>query len=188
MDDGARADTNNFHIPYDRWHNPIPLALITPTVYEGIRLEVLCFSVWVSHQGVGTYTASENEVMGLSGFNRHPWLKWEQVEKFLGQKLPFGEKGQTFLDNMTWAEGYVQDMLKKAMPGLDASISSSWSIWTEIFETHEHVIIKVKIAKDEDPRAFQVFVKSNQIKLTGFLSGKNRIIKFRRLCCQERLM
>ena len=39
---------------------------------------------------------------------------------------------------------------------------------TEIFETHEHVIIKVKIAKEEDPRALQVFVKSNQIKLTGF--------------------
>lgn len=110
----------------------------------------------------------------MSGFNRHPWLKWEQVEKFLGQKLPFGEKGQTFLDNMTWVEGYVQDMLKKAMPGMDASISSHES---EIFETHEHVIIKVKIAKDENPRALQVFVKSNQIKLTGFLSGKNRMIK-----------
>ncbi|WP_261303812.1 Hsp20/alpha crystallin family protein [Paenibacillus andongensis] len=131
----------------------------------------------MSHQGIGTYTASENEVMGLSGFNRHPWLKWEQVEKFLGQKLPFGEKGQTFLDNMTWAEGYVQDMLKKAMPGLDASISSQGYAGSEIFETHEHVIIKVKIAKDENPRALQVFVKSNQIKLTGFVSGKNRILK-----------
>jgi hypothetical protein len=115
--------------------------------------------------------------MGLNGFNRHPWLKWEQVEKLLGQKLPFAEKGQTFLDNMTWAEGYVQDMLKKAMPGMDASISSSGSIGTEIFETHEHVIIKVKIAKEEDPRALQVFVKSNQIKLTGFTNGKNRIVK-----------
>ncbi|OCT15958.1 hypothetical protein A8709_10075 [Paenibacillus pectinilyticus] len=113
----------------------------------------------------------------MSGFNRHPWLKWEQVEKFLGQKLPFAEKGQTFLDNMTWAEGYVQDMLKKAMPGFDANISTSGSIGTEIFETHEHVIIKVKIAKDEDPRALQVFVKSSQIKLTGFVNGKPRIIK-----------
>ncbi|GFZ80799.1 hypothetical protein GCM10008018_27860 [Paenibacillus marchantiophytorum] len=113
----------------------------------------------------------------MSGFNRHPWLKWEQVEKFLGQKLPFGEKGQTFLDNMTWVEGYVQDMLKKAMPGEEASLSSHHPAGTEIFETHEHVIIKVKIAKEEDPRALQVFVKSNQIKLTGFLSDKSRILK-----------
>jgi hypothetical protein len=112
--------------------------------------------------------------MGLSGLNRHPWLKWEHIEKFLGQKLPFGEKGQTFLDNMTWVEGYVQDMLKKAVPGMNANISSHES---EIFETHEHVIIKVRIAKDENPRALQVFVKSNQIKLSGFLSGKNRILK-----------
>ncbi|NEW08022.1 hypothetical protein GK047_18645 [Paenibacillus sp. SYP-B3998] len=119
----------------------------------------------------------ENEVMRLSGLNRHPWLKWEQIEKFLGQKLPFGEKGQTFLDNMTWVEGYVQDMLKKAMPGMDASISSPGGISSEIFETHEHVIIKVKLSKEEDPKAIQVFVKSNQIKLLGFINGKNRIIK-----------
>lgn len=114
--------------------------------------------------------------MGLSGFNRHPWLKWEHVEKFLGQKLPFGEKGQTFLDNMTWVEGYVQDTLKKAMPGMNASISSR-ETGAEIFETHEHVIIKVKIPKGEDPRALQVFVKSNQLKLTGFLSGSGKIVK-----------
>ncbi|OPH59353.1 hypothetical protein BC351_20815 [Paenibacillus ferrarius] len=115
--------------------------------------------------------------MDLSGFNRHPWLKWEQVEKFLGQKLPFAENGQTFLDNMTWVEGYVQDMLKKAMPGMDSGISAHNSAGAEIFETHEHVIIKVKIAKAEDPRALQVYVKSNQIKLTGFLSGKSQIVK-----------
>ncbi|MCY9661957.1 Hsp20/alpha crystallin family protein [Paenibacillus chondroitinus] len=114
----------------------------------------------------------------MSGFNRHPWLKWDHVEKFLGQKLPFAEKGQTFLDNMTWVEGYVQDMLKKAMPGMDASISTQGASGAEIFETHEHVIIKVKIAKGEDPRALRVFIKSNQMKLTGFTSGKGRIIKF----------
>ncbi|MEW9701019.1 hypothetical protein [Paenibacillus sp. SI8] len=114
----------------------------------------------------------------MSGFNRHPWLKWEQIEKFLGQKLPFGEKGQTFLDNMTWVEGYVQDMLKKAMPsGTDASISNHAGAGSEIFETHEHVILKVKLATEEDPRAMQVFIKSNQIKLTGYISGKSKIVK-----------
>ncbi|MGG1517686.1 Hsp20/alpha crystallin family protein [Paenibacillus oryzisoli] len=113
----------------------------------------------------------------MSGFNRHPWLKWEQVEKFLGQKLPFAEKGQTFLDNMMLAEGYVQDVLKKAMPGLEATLSTA-AIQNEVFETHEHVIIKVKIPKDEDPRNLQVFVKSTHIKITGFANGnKSRIIK-----------
>jgi hypothetical protein len=126
---------------------------------------------------VGTYTDTENEVMSLSGYNRHPWLKWEQIEKFLGQKLPFGEKGQTFLDNMTWVEGYVQDMLKKTMPGMDAGISSQAGADVEIFETHEHVIIKAKLAKEESPRAMQVFVKSSQIKLTGYINGKSHIVK-----------
>ncbi|MFD0694603.1 CS domain-containing protein [Paenibacillus sp. GCM10027628] len=132
----------------------------------------------------------------MSGFNRHPWLKWEQVEKFLGQKLPFGEKGQTFLDNMSWVEGYVQDMLKKAMPGLDANVSAQAGADVETFETHEHVIVKVKLDKEEDPKAMQVFVKSNQIKLTGFLSGKNRIIKLpslvlprtARVHCKQRVL
>ncbi|MFC5450768.1 Hsp20/alpha crystallin family protein [Paenibacillus aestuarii] len=114
----------------------------------------------------------------MSGFSRHPWLKWEQIEKFLGQKLPFGEKGQTFLDNMSWVEGYVQDMLKKAMPNTEVNTSSrAGSTSTETFETHEHVIVKVKLPKDEDPRAMRVFVKSNQIKITGYLSGKKKTVK-----------
>ncbi|UJF32890.1 alpha-crystallin domain-containing protein [Paenibacillus hexagrammi] len=114
----------------------------------------------------------------MSGYNRQPWLKWDQIEKFLGQKLPFGEKGQTFLDNMTWVEGYVQDVLKKAADGFqNANIAGGKAAGTETFETHDHIIVHVKLPKEEDPRAMQVFVKSNQIKLTGFVNGKNQIIK-----------
>lgn len=120
----------------------------------------------------------ENEVMSLNGFNRHPWMKWEQLEKFLGQKLPFRENGQTFLDNMTWVEGYVQDTLKKAMQGLDATVASTaGGDASDIFETHDHVIVKVRLPKDENPRALQVFVKSDHIKVTGTLNGKDRVIK-----------
>lgn len=134
--------------------------------------------------------------MRLSGFSRHPWLKWEQIEKFLGQKLPFGEKGQTFLDNMSWVEGYVQDMLKKAMSGTAVDISAQTVAPAEIYETHEHVIVKVKLDKDEDPKAMQVFVKSSQIKLTGFLNGNNRIVKLpalvlprtARVVCKQRIL
>jgi len=115
--------------------------------------------------------------MGLSGFNnRQPWLKWEQIEKFLGQKLPFGMKGQSFLDNMTWIEGYVQDMLKNAMPqGNVSSRQSSGGI--EVVETHEHIIVQAKLGKEENPRAMQVFVKSNAVKITGYLDGDRQIVK-----------
>uniref|UniRef100_A0A4Y8Q3A7 Uncharacterized protein n=2 Tax=Paenibacillus athensensis TaxID=1967502 RepID=A0A4Y8Q3A7_9BACL len=114
--------------------------------------------------------------MGLSGFhNRQPWLKWEQIEKFLGQKLPFGVKGQNLLDNMSWIEGYVQDMLKKAMP--QGTVSSHQASAVEVVETHDHIIVQAKLGKEENPRAMQVFVKSNAVKITGYLNGERQIVK-----------
>ncbi len=114
----------------------------------------------------------------MSESEHQSWLNWDQIEKFVGQRLPFKEKGQSLLDNMSWVEGYVQDVLKKALPGSQSSISSSSdSISTEVFETHTHVIVKVKLPKEEDPRALQVFVKSAQVKLTGLISGSYKIIK-----------
>jgi hypothetical protein len=114
----------------------------------------------------------------MSENNPQPW-KWENFEKLFGQKLPFQEKGQSLLDNMAWVENYIQDTLKKAMPKLEAGIfsGSSESSQFDVFETHDHVIVKVKLNKEENPRALQVFVKSNQVKLTGFLKGDSKIIK-----------
>ncbi|MBP1992384.1 Hsp20/alpha crystallin family protein [Paenibacillus eucommiae] len=115
----------------------------------------------------------------MSESNRQPWLKWENIEKFLGQKLPVNakEKGQSLLDNMSWVENYVQDVLKKSMPRLHGEGTLNEEPSIEVFETHEHVIAQIKLSKEEDPRALQVFVKSNLIKLTGFLKGGNKFIK-----------
>jgi HSP20 family molecular chaperone IbpA len=119
--------------------------------------------------------------MSLSGMNRQPWLKWEQIEKFLGQKLPqtMKDKSQSILDNMSWVEDYVQDVVKNVMPKVreTAGISSQHGLSIEVFETHEHVIAQVKLPKEENPRALQVLIRSDQIKLTGFLDGKPRFIK-----------
>lgn len=133
--------------------------------------------IGVCHTGTIAHIVYGNEVMSLSGSNGEPWLKWDQIEKFLGQKLPFREKGQTFLDNMMWVDGYVQDILKKAMPHLEGKFSAGASGGIDVFETHEHVIIQVKLSKEENPRAIQVFVKSHQVKISGFVSGNHQIVK-----------
>jgi hypothetical protein len=114
----------------------------------------------------------------MSENNPQPW-KWENFEKLFGQKIPLHEKGQSLLDNMAWVENFIQDTLKKAMPKLDTGVFSGAleSSQFEVFETHDHVIVQVKLHKDENPRALQVFVKSNQVKLTGFLKGGNKVIK-----------
>jgi HSP20 family molecular chaperone IbpA len=116
----------------------------------------------------------------VSETNRQPWFKWENFEKFFGEKLPLAarEKGQSMLDNMSWVENYVQDVLKRTMPRLDGSASrAAGGSSVEVFETHDHVILQVKLPKEEDPKAIQVFVKSNQVKLTGFLKEGNKFIK-----------
>jgi HSP20 family molecular chaperone IbpA len=117
--------------------------------------------------------------MSLSEMNRQPWLKWENIEKLVGEKFSNVAKnqGQSLLDNMSWVETYVQDMLKKAMPHMDAKVSTKGDNHVEIFETLEHVIVQVKLPSEEDPKALQVFVKSNQVKLTGFIKENPSLIK-----------
>jgi HSP20 family molecular chaperone IbpA len=112
----------------------------------------------------------------MSGSDRQSWLNWDQIEKFVGQRMPFRGKGQSFLDNMSWIEEYVQGVLKKAIPSGPPNILPKDDIETEVFETHTHVIVQVKLEKEEDPHALQVYVKSGQVKVTGLLSGY-RIIK-----------
>lgn len=143
-------------------------------MYDDIRPDVPIQGE-VSDAVAGTYTGS-NEVISMSESNRQPWMMWENFEKLFGQKLPFKEKGQSMLDNMSWVENYVQDALKNAMPK-GVGLSSAGDIPIEVFETHEHVIVQVKLPKEEDPRAIQVFIKSNQVKLTGFLKENSKIIK-----------
>jgi HSP20 family molecular chaperone IbpA len=117
--------------------------------------------------------------MSLSEMNRQSWLKWENIEKLLGEKFSSAAKnqGQSLLDNMSWVENYVQDMLKKAMPHMDAGVSTQRGKPVEIFETHEHVIVQVKLPNEDDPKALQVFIKSNQVKLTGFIKDNPLLIK-----------
>jgi hypothetical protein len=145
-------------------------------LYDGIRPEVLT-AAKVSLQSEGTYTGA-SEVVCVSDLNRQPW-KWENFEKLFGQKFPLKENGQSMLDNMAWVENYIQDILKKAMPKLGAGLTSAFgeSSQFEVFETHDHVIVQVKLHKEENPRAIQVFVKSNQVKLTGLLKEGTKFIK-----------
>jgi HSP20 family molecular chaperone IbpA len=114
----------------------------------------------------------------VSDMNRQPW-KWGNFEKLFDQKIPLKEKGQSMLDNMSWVENYIQDVLKKAMPKLGAEVTSGTEEGSqfEVFETHDHVIVQVKLHKEENPRALQVFVKSNQLKLTGLLKEGTKFIK-----------
>ncbi|SEC50689.1 hypothetical protein [Paenibacillus sp. GP183] len=114
----------------------------------------------------------------MSEMDPQPW-KWEHFEKLFKQKLPLLEKGHSLLDNMDWVENYVQDVLKKAMPKIDrGTISGALeNSQFDVFETHDHVIVQVKLHNEENPRALQVFVKSNQVKLTGFLKGGTKFIK-----------
>jgi hypothetical protein len=131
----------------------------------------------VSLQSEGTYTVA-NEVVCMSEINPQPW-KWENFEKLFGQKLPLLEKGKSMMDNMAWVENFIQDTLKKAMPKLDPGVFSDALEKSEfdVFETHDHVIVQVKPHKEENPRALQVFIKSDHVKLTGFLKGGSKIIK-----------
>jgi HSP20 family molecular chaperone IbpA len=112
----------------------------------------------------------------FQGRNKHT-MDWEQIEKLIGRKLPAFKPDQAnqLLPDTSWVEGYVQDVIKKSMPSVKNASSSSFP--SDVFETHNSVIVKVTIPADRNPNEIQVFIKSNQVKLEGLSKGNKTYIK-----------
>jgi hypothetical protein len=107
---------------------------------------------------------------------------WNQIEKFISDKLsvinPTGNVAAQFLQQPEWVQNIVRDALFQTLPGGGpgrrigtAGVSAS-KISTEVFETHRQVIAKIKLSRKENPRALQVLVRSDRIKLLGLPGGE----------------
>ncbi|WP_068776897.1 Hsp20/alpha crystallin family protein [Paenibacillus sp. FJAT-26967] len=107
------------------------------------------------------------------------WLKWEHIEKFLDQP-------QKYMENIKWIEGFVRDVFDRTIPPpvVSASRTANSSAGqqkelstSDVFETHTHVFIRVKIPKREDPYSLQVLVKTSHVKILGLIDEPKKTIK-----------
>jgi HSP20 family molecular chaperone IbpA len=105
---------------------------------------------------------------------------WNQVEKMINDRLSAylnSAERSDILGKPAWVENYVQKFLSKALPSAVGSTGNGGGrVSFEVFETHDHVIAKIKLPAKENPRALQVFVRSDRIKLVGLLNGKSEHI------------
>ncbi|MVO99813.1 Hsp20/alpha crystallin family protein [Paenibacillus lutrae] len=108
------------------------------------------------------------------------WLKWEHIEKFLDQP-------QKYMENIKWIEGFVRDVFDRTIPPPVASANRTANSsagqqrkklsTSDVFETHTHVFIRLKIPKREDPYSLQVLVKTSHVKILGLIDEPKKTIK-----------
>lgn len=98
-------------------------------------------------------------------------MDWKNFEQFFGGKVPFVENLSSGGEPMAWVESYVKNVLKQALPNMEAP-SLKHHFHTELFETHNNVIVKVHVPDKGQARKLRVLVNVSQVKLEG-LPDKN---------------
>ncbi|MFC0211606.1 Hsp20/alpha crystallin family protein [Paenibacillus chartarius] len=113
---------------------------------------------------------------------------WDQIEKFIEGKLSFmnpgGPAAAQFLQQPEWVQDIVRQALLRTLPdggGKRKTVHAEantkperkqHALSPEVFETHRSVIARVKLPPKENPRALQVLVRSDRIKLLGLAGGE----------------
>lgn len=92
-------------------------------------------------------------------------FNWRNFEEFFGGKLPVPPVGKG--DSASWIEEYVQNVLKQALPTVNLATVKQRTYHTELFDTHNNVIVKVHIPDKTQARKVRVMLSSNQIRLEG---------------------
>lgn len=100
---------------------------------------------------------------------------WKGLEQFFGGKFPSAP-----IDGMNdpaWVEHIVKDVMKKAFPkSLDLKMLNK-HFRTEIFETHNNVIVKIHIPDKTQAHNLKSYVGVNRIKLEGLPDDKKQSVK-----------
>lgn len=93
-------------------------------------------------------------------------MNWKSFEQFFGGKLPFPGTANGNGDHLAWVEGYVKDVLNQAIPSVNLA-SLKHHFHTEVFDTHNNVIVKVHIPDRAQARKVRVLISANQVRLEG---------------------
>lgn len=105
-------------------------------------------------------------------------MNWKNFEQFFGGKLPFAGPTNLGKDNepMAWVENYVKDVMKQALPNTE-SASLKHHFHSEVFDTHNNVIVKVHIPDKVQARKLRVLINMNQIRLEGLPDNNTQTIR-----------
>lgn len=100
---------------------------------------------------------------------------WRSFEQFFGGKFPLAPNDS--LKDPSWVDHVVKDVMKQAFSNsVDLNMLKK-QYRTEVFETHNNVVVKIHIPDKEQARNMNAFVGVNQIKLEGLPDNRNQVVK-----------
>ncbi|MED4600171.1 Hsp20/alpha crystallin family protein [Paenibacillus validus] len=120
----------------------------------------------------------------MSGSNPNPYfdMNWKQFEQFFGGKMPFppqpgsGDTGPAAAaGDLSWVDGYIKDVLKKTIPQMEVQ-TLNHHFHSEVFDTHNNVIVKVHIPDRAQARKIRVLLNTDQLRLEGLPDDKTQTI------------
>ncbi|WP_248929482.1 Hsp20/alpha crystallin family protein [Paenibacillus hamazuiensis] len=100
---------------------------------------------------------------------------WKHFEQFFGGKLPFMPSGSS--EHLSWIENYVKDVLRQAMPSSAQTQTSGGQLHTEMFETHNSVVVKIYIPDRSDAKKMNVLLSEHRIRLENLPNNGKQTIR-----------
>ncbi|QGQ98645.1 hypothetical protein EHS13_29070 [Paenibacillus psychroresistens] len=95
--------------------------------------------------------------------------KWANQDIFSNKKFPFTNDNPLENYDLSSIHSYVQNVLSQVSTG-DEMLRS------EIFETHQWVIAKIKIPNKLHPKNLRVWVNATHVKIEKAPEGKEQIL------------
>ncbi|TMV50163.1 hypothetical protein FE783_11410 [Paenibacillus mesophilus] len=100
---------------------------------------------------------------------------WKNFGQFFGGKFPHA--ANDYLKDPSWVDRVVKDVMKQAFTNaVDLNMLKN-RYRTEVFETHNNVVVKIHIPDKEQARNLSAFVGINQIKLEGLPDDRSEVVK-----------
>jgi HSP20 family molecular chaperone IbpA len=105
--------------------------------------------------------------VGESGWNPFDLKSWEQ---FFGGRMP-GDP-----DAFNWVSHYVNDVMKESFQQPGSKKPAKMRLQTELFQTHNHVIVRLRIPATMEPKQLRVQAGIQRIRIEGLPhDGKQEI-------------
>lgn len=101
---------------------------------------------------------------------------WDELEKWMEfQQLP---KGFDVFAQQDWVSDYVRKVMTKALPAAASVLSNSKA---DIAETKRYINVTYPLGEDADLTQLSLFVREDQLRLSGLKGGKVDTIKLPKL-------
>lgn len=111
---------------------------------------------------------------------------WDAFERWLGDSMPFDPRNATSKKINEYVREVVEEALSQAgTPEARAGFTSgmmrppfgSVTLPTEVFQTHNHVIVRIKVVKGVKPRQLRLYAGLQRLRIDGLPESGTQYVR-----------